>query len=93
MRSFIRQRPPQPAEPAPAPVYTQAQQRERRRKWLKIQYRGNFDLTAEVAAIVEPLAVQLTALPRALALRQDVDNVADFNSSWFHVIGCAPGPG
>ena len=76
MRSFIRQR-PEPAQAAPEPVYSQAQQRERRRKWLRVHYRGNFHLAAELAAIVDPLARDVSQLPRPLVLRGEVDEVAD----------------
>ncbi|ODR00345.1 hypothetical protein BST27_29665 [Mycobacterium intermedium] len=58
-------------------VYSQDQQRERRRQWLRVHYRGDFDLTAEVAAIVNPLAAQVAALPRPLVLRPKIDEVAD----------------
>jgi hypothetical protein len=51
--------------------------RQRRRQWLKVAYRGDFDLAAEVSAIVDPLAAQLAALPRPLVLRAEVDDVAD----------------
>lgn len=76
MRPFVRQR-PESAEAAPEPVYSQAQQRERRRKWLRVHYRGDFRLDAEVSAIVDPLAAQVAALPGPLVLRGDIDNVAD----------------
>ncbi|GAA4290923.1 hypothetical protein [Mycobacterium paraffinicum] len=74
-KSVVRQRPQRP-EP-PEPVYSQAEQRERRRKWLPVVYRGGFDLAAEVGAIVEPLADQVAALARPLAVRSQVDSMAD----------------
>jgi hypothetical protein len=58
-------------------VYSQDEQRVRRRGWLPVHYREQFDLTTEVSAIIGPLAEQLSALPRPLALRRDVDAVAD----------------
>jgi hypothetical protein len=76
MRSLVRQR-PQPPAPAPEPVYSQDQQRERRRKWLRVHYRGDFDLAGEVAAIVDPLAAQVAALPGPLVLRAEVHEVSD----------------
>jgi hypothetical protein len=62
---------------APAPVYSQEQQRQRRRGWLRVHYCEQFDLAAEVSAICTPLAQQVCALPRPLAMRRDVDDVAD----------------
>lgn len=63
---------------APPPrVYSQDEQRVRRRGWLRNHYRGDFDLAAEVSAIIGPLAASLSALPRPVALRRDVDIVAN----------------
>lgn len=68
---------PRTVTPAPQPTYIQAEQRQRRRQWLRIVYRGEFDLTAEVRDILEPLAQQAAALPRPAALRPEADAVAD----------------
>lgn len=79
MRPALARRPGHNASvPTPAaPVYSQDEQRDRRRRWLRVHYREQFDLTAEVSAIVGPLAEPLSALPRPLALRRDVDAVTD----------------
>ncbi len=61
----------------PTRVYSQDEQRVRRRGWLRNHYHGDFDLAVEVTAIISPLAAELAALPHPLALRRDVDNVAD----------------
>jgi hypothetical protein len=42
-----------------------------------VHYDGQFDLAAEVSAIVGPLATSLSALPRPGELRRDVDSMAD----------------
>ena len=73
MRPFVGA----PPAPAPAPVYTQDQQRERRRRGFSVQYGAEFDLAAEVSAIVSPLAVQAAALRNPLAVRPRIDEVAD----------------
>jgi len=76
---------PAPAEPkpvcihAPAPIpdCTQAEMRERRRKWLRVNYGAEFDLTIEVRGIVEPLAAEVAKLPKPAALRREIDALAD----------------
>lgn len=66
-----------PAPGAPSPAPPQDEQRQRRRAWLRVHYSGTFDLGAEVAAIVAPLADAMAALPRPVAMRFEVDEVAD----------------
>lgn len=85
MRIGLARRQKPPANAAPRRLYagtdhrtyTQDELRERRRGWLRVHYRADFDLAAEVSAIVGPLAASLSALPRPAALRRDVDAVAD----------------
>ena len=60
-----------------AAVESQDEQRHRRRHWLRVTYDGRFDLAAEVEAIVSPLAVEVAALPGPLALRDQVEDLAD----------------
>lgn len=67
---------PQPPQAPPA-VYSQHQKRERRRQHLRVLYVGDFDLAAEVRAIVTPLAKQLRVEPNPAAHRGHVDAVAD----------------
>ncbi|SON63386.1 hypothetical protein MSIMFI_04916 [Mycobacterium simulans] len=62
---------------APEPVYTQAQQRERRRHWMRVRYRADFSLSVEVGEILGPLAREVSTLPRPLAVRVDIDKIAD----------------
>jgi hypothetical protein len=62
---------------APPPVYTQSQLRARRRLHLRVVYTGSFELTAEVAAIVRPLAKQMVAEPSPASHRAQVEDVAD----------------
>jgi hypothetical protein len=82
---LTRRRPtPQPA-PAPAPTFTQDQLRERRRHWLRVIYRDDFDLTAEVAAIVTPLASEVSRLPRPVALCAAIADVSDGVAEVVHV--------
>lgn len=56
--------------PEPAPIgarkthFTQPELRTRRRAGLPVTYDGTFDLTAEVDAIVTPLATRITSLTR-----------------------------
>jgi len=66
-------RKPRPA--TPPPTYSQAELRERRRKRLPVAYDGRFDLTAEVAAILDPLAERVAADPHPLAFAVQVDDV------------------
>lgn len=76
MRSLIRRRPEPATEPTP-PVYSQTELRQRRRKWLRVDYTGSFDLAAEVHDILGPLAIDAAQLPRPLALRPDIDTVTE----------------
>lgn len=65
-----------PARPeTPPPTYSQAELRERRRKRMTVVYDGTFDLTAEVADIVDPLAEQVAADPHPEAYAVAVDDV------------------
>lgn len=75
MKSLTRRR--QQLPEAPAPVYTQDQLRQRRRQGFFVEYRADFDLAAEVGAIVAPLAAQVAVLKRPLAVRRRADLVAD----------------
>lgn len=61
----------------PQRAYTQDELRKRRRGWLRVHYRGDFDLAAEVAAILGPLTGPLSALPHPGALRRDIDELTD----------------
>ncbi len=64
---------------------TQEQQRDRRRQRLTVHYTGTFALTAEVAAIVEPLAREVSRLRDPRVLRRDVDAVAEAVAETVHV--------
>lgn len=65
--------------PTPEPVLglTQTDLRERRRNWLRVTYKADFDLAAEVRDIVTPLARDAEKLPCSLVLRPEIENVAD----------------
>lgn len=58
-------------------VYSQDQLRQRRRAGLLHRYGGDFDLAAEVAAICSPLADRVAVSLRPVAVRRDVDDLAD----------------
>lgn len=58
------------------PVYTQADLRERRRTGLLHSYGERWSLTAEVAAICDPLAQRVAAAPRPAGYWRSVDDVA-----------------
>ena len=58
-------------------VAQQAEQRERRRKHLTVTYGEGFDLLSEVYDLCQPLAERVAAEPRPVALRQDVDDLAE----------------
>lgn len=62
--------------PRPLPVYTQAQTRDRRRAGLLHTYSGRWSLTAEVAAICDPLAELVATAPRPAAYWRPVDDLA-----------------
>lgn len=62
--------------PRRAPVYTQAELRQRRRTGLLHTYGGRWSLTAEVAAICDPLAQRVTAAPNPAGYWRSVDDVA-----------------
>jgi|SRR6516165_4782126 len=63
--------------PQRTPVYSQPELRERRRKGLRVTLGDGWSLTAEVAAICEPLARRIAAAPRPAAYRRYVDDLAD----------------
>jgi len=56
-------------------VYTQAQLRDRRRAGLLHTYGGRWSLTAEVAAICDPLAERVAAAPRPAGYWRPVDDI------------------
>jgi hypothetical protein len=57
-------------------VYTQAQLRDRRWRGLLHTYSGRCSLTAEIAAICDPLAERVAAAPRPAAHWYQVNEVA-----------------
>lgn len=61
--------------PRPVRVYTQAQLRDRRRAGLLHTYGGRWSLTAEVAAICDPLAERVAAAPRPAGYWRPVDDI------------------
>lgn len=63
--------------PPPEPAHTQDEKRLRRRQGLVITYGADFDLAAEVAGIVEPLAPPVSALRNPLQARRRVEELAD----------------
>jgi hypothetical protein len=65
------------ASSAAVVLESQEDSRHRRRHWLRVTYDGRFDLAAEVEAIVSPLAAGVAALPGPLALRDQVEDLAD----------------
>ncbi|WP_342314590.1 hypothetical protein LIX17_06800 [Mycobacterium avium subsp. hominissuis] len=74
-------------QPRRAPVvYSQGELRQRRRAGLLHRYTRAFDLTAEVAAIVSPLAARATYLPRPGACWREVDAVAAAVHELTHVV-------
>jgi hypothetical protein len=75
MKTLTRRRPQAPA--TPVATFTQDELRQRRRHWLPVIYRSDFDLAAEVAAIVGPLARAVSRIPRPEALHRDVYDVTD----------------
>ena len=64
---------------------TQDEQRERRRQRLTVHLDGRFDLTAEVAAIVHPVAYQVSRPARPEVMLRDVDAVGDAVAEVVHV--------
>ncbi|WP_240316498.1 hypothetical protein [Mycobacterium persicum] len=58
------------------PVYTQDQLRDRRRAGLVHTYGGQWSLTAEVAALYDPLARRVAAAPNPAGYWRSVDDVA-----------------
>lgn len=62
---------------APLATATQDQLRERRHKRLRVHYRSTFNLAAEVAALCAPVAHEASRLPNPVALRDDIEAVAD----------------
>lgn len=59
-------------------AFDQTQSRARRREWRRVHYTGsNFNLKTEVGEILTPLSKSATRLPRPLALRREIDDVAD----------------
>ncbi|MFV8050370.1 hypothetical protein [Mycobacterium sp. 48b] len=81
----LNARPGLPPVPPLAPVIakapkaraSQAEQRERRRKRLPVHLAGTFNLAAEVTAVCGPAAQEVSSLANPLALRSDVEAVAD----------------
>lgn len=74
-------------QPQRAPVvYPQDELRQRRRAGLLHRYGGAFDLTAEVAAIVSPLAARMTYLPRPGACWREVDALTAAVHELAHVV-------
>lgn len=69
---------PRPERPvAPTPVYDQDAKRERRRHWLPVVLDGDFDLAAEVDAILGPLATRVAAQPNARGNIGYAETIAD----------------
>lgn len=62
---------------APEPTYDQDAKRERRRRWLPVALDGDFDLAAEVDAIVGPLATRVAAQPNARGYIGYAETIAD----------------
>lgn len=62
---------------APEPVYSQDELRQRRRQWLPVKYTAAFNLGSEIGAILSPVARDVAALPRPLATRPAIDEIAD----------------
>lgn len=79
-------RAPRPTSPTPPPIYSQAEQRERRRKHLPVTYDGTFDLTAEVAALLDPLAERIAADPHPTGHAVAVEDVTDAVASTVRAI-------
>lgn len=78
--SLIRRRGGAAPTAAAAPTLLpadQTEQRQRRRAWLAVHYDHRFDLAAEIRCIIAPLAAEVARLPRPLAMRAEVDNIAD----------------
>ncbi|GAT09371.1 hypothetical protein H7I77_01835 [Mycolicibacterium novocastrense] len=74
-------------QPQRAPVvYTQDQLRHRRRAGLLHRYTRAFDLTAEVAAIVSPLAARMSYLSRPGACWREVDALTAAVHELTHVV-------
>lgn len=71
-----------PRRRRPTPItavvrFDQDEQRRRRRQHLGVVYAGEFDLTAEVAAICGPLARRVAHRPEPLAFRHYVAELTD----------------
>lgn len=66
-------------------VLSQDEQRERRRQRLTVHYTGTFSLREEVAAVTLPIAYQVSTLPSPIALRREVDAVAEAVAEVVHV--------
>lgn len=72
---YLKPRPERPV--APEPTYTQDAKRERRRHWLPVVLDGDFDLAAEVDAIIGPLAARVAAQPNARGYIGYAEIIAD----------------
>jgi hypothetical protein len=62
---------------APLASASQDELRERRRKRQRVHLRGTWSLHTEVAAVCGPAAHEASRLPNPVALRRDIEEVAD----------------
>lgn len=77
MSLIPRRAAPHTGTPPATSALSQNALRHRRRHWLRVHYTAEFDLAAEIAAITEPLAAEISYLPRPTALRGEIDAIAD----------------